>query len=410
MTEPRDHTEPPLAFKDRLYDVPVLGTAIRVQDRYKEDAGDQFAGSIGFFGFLSLFPMILLTLSVAGFVLADSSDAQLADLAARIEDAIPGLTALMGEQGVGSALQDVIDSAGAVGLIGLVLLLFSALRVVNAAQTATQVVFRVDRTAISPVKQRGQQVIALVALGLIALMGTAAGGAIGAVARMDLLGVLEVLAPILAFAVTFALDVVLFLAAYRLFGTSEGPIVRTLVPGAVLGGTGWALLKLLGATYVASQVESSRSVYGALAGVIGMMLLLYLAGRLFVYGAELSAVKAPNPDDPTETTEEVGVGSGIADDDAAAAAAAVGAPPTAAGAPLSDAHPAPVRTRDRPGPRPADTTEAALLAPTASDGTRQRLLAMPEPHGESQGRAALAFALAVGAIAGLVGILRPWED
>ena len=37
-----------MAVKDRLYGVPVLGTALRVQDRYKADAADQFAAAIGF--------------------------------------------------------------------------------------------------------------------------------------------------------------------------------------------------------------------------------------------------------------------------------------------------------------------------------------------------------------------------
>jgi membrane protein len=392
-----------MAFKDRLYEWPVVGTALRVQDRYKVDAGDQFAGSIGFFGFLSLFPMIMLALSVAGFVLA-SDPQQVADLAVRIEGAIPGLEALMGEDGVGDALQGVIDNRGTVGVIGAALLLFSALRVVNSAQTATQVVFRVDRMSISPVRQRGQQLVALVALGLLALLGTAAGGMVGWVTQLDLLGISEVVAPALTFVVGFVLDVTLFLAAYRLFATSDGPGWRVLLPGAVLAGTGWALLKLLGSTYVASQVDSSRNVYGALAGVIGMMLLLYLAGRLYVYGAELSAVRAPDPGSPADPPTEVESDTRPDAADDAAAAAAAGAPPIADGAPLFPSG----APSGGPAERPS-TSEMATVAPTASAATRARLAAMPEPPRGGQGRRALAFTVAVGAVAGLVGALRPWE-
>ena len=389
-----------MAVKDRLYDVPVVGTALRVQDRYKEDAGDQFAGAIGFFGFLSLFPLILLALSVTGFVLADASDRQITQVAQAIQDAIPGFSAALGggegSTGVGDALQTIIDNRETGGVVGLVLLLLSGLRVVNAAQTATLKIFRVDLTGLSPVKQKVQQVVALVALGLLALAGTGAGSAIGLVTERDFLGVMDVLGPVLVIAVTFVLDVGLFLAAYRLFGTKDGPPVRILLPGAVLGGLGWTVLKLVGSTYVASQVSNASELYGALGGVIGLMLLLYLAGRLYVYGAELSAVRAPDPDHPTDAVAEVETETRASDDDVAAAAGAAGA----AGAPLF---------ADRPV-ADAARSDAATLAPTASEGTRARLAAMPAPeHQDGQGRHALAFAVAIGAVAGLAGALRPWE-
>lgn len=397
-----------MALKDRLYDTPVVGTAMRVQDRYKEDAGDQFAGAIGFFGFLSLFPLILLALSVTGFVLADASEARITQVAQAIQDAIPGFSAALGggedSTGVGQALQTIIDNRETGGIVGLALLLLSGLRVVNAAQTATLVIFRVDLTELSSVKRKVQQLVALVVLGLLALVGVAAGSAIGVVAQNDFLGVMDVLAPVITVAVTFLLDAGLFLAAYRLFGTRDGPPWRTLVPGAILGGLGWTLLKLFGSTYVSSQVSSANELYGAIGGVIGLMLLLYLAGRLFVYGAELSAVRAPDPDDPTEAPEQVGPESRVAADDTAAAAGAAGAPPSDQGRPRLAARTGPTSS-DRP-----TTAEAARSAPAASERTRSRLAAMPEPPRGGQGRQALGFALAVGAVAGLVGALRPWEQ
>lgn len=391
-----------MALKDRLSELPVVGTALKVQERYKQDAGDQFAGAIGFFGFLSLFPLILLALSVAGFVLAGDDDAK-ARVAQTIQEAIPGLSAALGggdsATGVGEALDSIVANSATVGVVGLVLLLLSGLRVVNSAQTATLVVFRVDRSTMTGIAQKAKQVVALVALGLLALAGVAAGAAIGAVASSDLLGVMNVVAPILTVAGTFVLDAGLFLAAYRVFGTRAGPPVRVLVPGALLGGAGWTLLKLAGATYVSTQMENADALYGALGGVIGLMLLLYLAGRLFVYGAELSAVRAPDPGHPADRQEDVGLESRLSDDDHAAAAAASGAPAIAS-------------RRGEPGPPPLPRAahDSAMLAPAASAETRARLAAMPEPERGGQARHALAFALALGAVAGLAGALRPWDN
>lgn len=381
-----------MAFKDRLYEMPVAGTAMRVQDRYKADAGDQFAGAIGFFGFLSLFPLLLLALAGVGFVLADASEEQLANVAATIQGAIPGFSGALGggETGVASALEGVIRNRGSVAGIGLITTLLSGLRVVNAAQTATLVIFGVDLLALSGLKRKLQQVVALVVLGLLAVGGVAASGLLGALDAMSLFGVMEVLAPALTWLGIYLLDVLLFLVAYRLFGTREGLSVRQLVPGALFAGLGWTLLKGFGATYVSEQVSRAGELYGALGGVIGLLLLMYLAGRLYVYGAELSAELAPRV-----------AGADTTIVDAAEEASASG------GTDEQESGPADPDTAEDPAPRrqPAPAPGPPLF----SDTTRDRLAGMPEAENQGQGRKALGFALGVGALAAAIGVLRPWD-
>ncbi len=382
-----------MAFKDRLYEMPVAGTAMRVQDRYKADAGDQFAGAIGFFGFLSLFPLLLLALAGVGFVLADASEEQLANVAATIQGAIPGFSGALGggETGVASALEGVIRNRGSVAGIGLITTLLSGLRVVNAAQTATLVIFGVDLLALSGLKRKLQQVVALVVLGLLAIGGVAASGLLGALDSMSLFGVMEVLAPALTWVGIYLLDVLLFLVAYRLFGTREGLSVRQLVPGALFAGLGWTLLKGFGATYVSQQVSRAGELYGALGGVIGLLLLMYLAGRLYVYGAELSAELAPR---------DAGADTTIVD--AAEEASASGGTDEQEAGPAVDPD-----TAEDPAPRRQPTP--APGPPLFSDTTRDRLARMPEAAQQGQGRKALGFALGVGALAAAIGVLRPWD-
>lgn len=380
-----------MAFKDRLYEMPVVGTAMRVQDRYKADAGDQFAGAIGFFGFLSLFPLLLLALAGVGFVLADASEEQLANVATTIQGAIPGFSGALGggETGVASALEGVIRNRGSVAGIGLITTLLSGLRVVNSAQTATLVIFGVDLLALSGIKRKMQQLVALVVLGLLAIGGVAASGLLGALDTMSLFGVMEVLAPVLTWLGIYLLDVLLFLVAYRLFGTSEGLSVRQLIPGALFAGLGWTLLKGFGATYVSEQVSRAGELYGALGGVIGLLLLMYLAGRLYVYGAELSAELAPRVAGADTTivdaAEEASSSSGT-DEEAGSAD------------PDTTEEPEP---RQEPAPAPGP--------PLFSDTTRDRLAGMPEAEHQGQGRKALGFALGVGALAAAIGVLRPWD-
>jgi membrane protein len=71
-----------------IKDRPVVATALRVQERYKEDAAEQLAAAIGFFAFLSLVPLLLLAVSVAGFVYSDPEDQ--ARVALALTEVLPG--------------------------------------------------------------------------------------------------------------------------------------------------------------------------------------------------------------------------------------------------------------------------------------------------------------------------------
>ncbi len=377
-----------MALRERLADAPVIGVALRVQERYKRDAGDQFAGAIGFFGFLSLFPLIVLAASVVGFVLADASAARIAEVASTVEDAVPGLSAALGGQdgdGVATAIEAIIRNRGGAGLVGLVTLLLAGLRVTAAAQAVTQTIFRVDLLATSGVRKRVNQLLALSALGLLALAGVAATSVVGVLTSSDLFGIMAVLGPLLGIAASFVVDVVFFLAAYRLFATGRGPSVRDLVPGALLAAGGWTALKSFGATYVSRQVASSSELYGTLGGVVALLLLLYLAGRLYVYGAELSAVLHPPTDaDPAAPHE---------DDDP----------------PGDDAGRAEVEAEEEPPPAPRVPPRPDEPAGTISPGTRDRLAAIGDRRASSDPRAAIGFALGVGAVAAMVAAMRPWD-
>ena len=287
-----------MAVKDRLAGVPVLGTALQVQERYKQDAADQLAAAIGFFGFLSLFPLMILAVAAAGFVLTDP--AEQARVATLITESIPGFEATLGDDdtAVSRLVANVVANRGAIGIVGLVTLLLTGLRVVNSAMTASTVVFRAQ--VPRGVKAKLWQVLVMVVLGVLGRAAVVASSLAGAPA--------EVLprwaALLLALGVSFGLDTLLFLAAYRLLRGDALVTARDLLPGALLAAVGWTALKVAGATYVGNQVEGANALYGALGGVIALLLLFYLAGRLYLYGAQLSAVLLERRAGPLEDLEE----------------------------------------------------------------------------------------------------------
>jgi membrane protein len=287
-----------VAVKDRLAGVPVLGTALQVQERYKQDAADQLAAAIGFFGFLSLFPLMILAVAAAGFVLTDP--AEQARVATLITESIPGFEATLGDDdtAVSQLVSNVVANRGAIGIVGLVTLLLTGLRVVNSAMTASTVVFRAQ--VPTGIKAKLWQVLVMVVLGVLALAAVVASTLAGAPA--DLLPRWAAL--LLALGVSFGLDTLLFLAAYRLLRGDARVGARDLLPGALLAAVGWTALKVAGATYVGNQVEGANALYGALGGVIALLLLFYLAGRLYLYGAQLSAVLLERRAGPLADLEE----------------------------------------------------------------------------------------------------------
>ncbi len=387
-------------MKERLASLPVIGTALAVQERYKADAADPLAAAIGFFGFLSLFPLLLLAVSVAGFVLDDPAD-QVA-IAERITEAIPGFEQTVDDEeggGVQDLVAGVVEQRGTIGLIGGVVLLLSGLRVVNGAMMASRVVFRGE--VLKGVGAKVRQLLALVALGLLALGGVVASS----VAGSGLGELPAVLALLLSVAVTFVLDVLLFLGAYVLLAPTATLSTRERLPGALLGAAGWTLLKVAGASYVGNQVDSANALYGALGGVIALLLLLYLGGRLYLYGAELSAVRYERVHGPLVAPYQR----------------------EATGASATPATPATVQDPDGtsvdddqqvdddgppPVPRaawllPASDPGPTGVSPTVGPGTRERLAAAGarDADGGAPGepgrdlRTAAGFALAVGALA-----------
>lgn len=410
-----------MAFKDRLYRLPVIGTALRVQDRYKADAADQLAASLGFFGFLSLFPLMILALSVVGFVLAGDPTAQ-ADVVTAIVDAIPGFGATLegnGTSQVQQLIQSVVTNRGTIGVIGFVTLVLAGLRVVNAAMTATTRVFRLPLPD-SAVKARLQQAGGVVMLGVVALVGVAAGASVG----IETTGPEALVRSLVGTGLSFGLDLLLFLVAYRVLSFGGSPSVRKLLPGAILGAVGWTALKVFGATWVTGQIQRANALYGTLGGVIALLLLLYLAGRLYLYGAELIAVTAPIEGMPPDLTGQaasgdrtvsqhgleeqtaavrVRVGATLGDEPAVEAAEVDAA---RAGAPVGSDGGHTVTDEDLPIAPSSDQRSPAITA-----GTDERLRARERERrqGSPDVRGALALLIAAGAVGALVRIFRPWE-
>jgi len=264
---------------ERIKQSAVVRIARATSERYGEDAGGYLAAAIAYYGFLSFFPLVLLGVSIVGFAL-DRDPGLRAEVEAALTRSIPGVEAL-----VERSLRAAQESRVAVGVVGLAGLLWSGTGVVGAGRNAVRIVFR-EELPRSGLKRVAWLLAVTIGLGVVGLVATSLAAI---AAGLDGEGTAGVALRALAMVVAFALDVALFLVAYRVL-RRDHVAWPDLVPGAVFVAVGWTGLKLLGAWYAGRTAEGSAPVYGAFATTVGVLVIMYLAARLYVYGAELNAV------------------------------------------------------------------------------------------------------------------------
>jgi membrane protein len=254
----------------------VLGFPYAVVKKYGDDEGGRHAALITYYGFLSIFPLLLVGVAVLSRVLADH-----ADLRGRLTAAIvpPALRPTI-EHSLATLPSSTIPLV--VGLVGL--LLSGTGVVFSAYQTLNHVAAVRHRRRLSYFARylRVFAVLAVMALGVLAV-GTLT---VVATALPSQPGVQRAAAVAGSALVVFAV----LLVGAKLLLARPAP-VRVLWPGAVPGAVAVTVVLNLGAPLLARLVTKAGPVYGSFATVAGMFALLYLIGQALVYAAEVAAVR-----------------------------------------------------------------------------------------------------------------------
>lgn len=260
---------------------PAAGFPIAVLYKYVDDQGGYLAALLTHYGFLSLFPLLLLVSTVLGFVL-DGDPHRQQEL---LDSALSQFPV------IGVSLQHPRRIGGGVpGLvIGVVGSLYGALGVGQALQNAMNTAWAVPRNRRpNPVVGRARSLLLLATAGLAVLVTTvlsaassaahAAGADLGHLVRIALL------------VVSVAVNAGAFLFAFRI-GTARRLTVREIAPGAVAAAVVWQLLQTFGAAYVARVVRNASETNSVFALVLGLLAFLYLASVAIVAAVEVNVVR-----------------------------------------------------------------------------------------------------------------------
>lgn len=255
---------------------PWFGRALDVQDRVDEINGGFAASAITITVFVSLFPLLLVAIAVVGFVAAGDDQ-----LASRVIDNL-GLTGSAAET-MESAIQKASDSRRAASVIGLVGLAWSGSAVAVALQHGVRVPWQ-ERSQGVRDRALGMAWLAVAGIGFAAAV--ALGGLLNFLPDQVPAGVVTVAAVL----VGLATEIGLFWWMFIGLGTRRVPN-RDLLPGAIVAGLGFEVLKLVGTVLVPRLISSASSLYGPIGIVFAILAWLTLFAKLLVYASTLNAVR-----------------------------------------------------------------------------------------------------------------------
>jgi membrane protein len=250
-----------------------LAVPVAIVKKFGDDGANREAALIAWWGFFSLFPLLLLFTAILGFVLSGDPDAQQS-----IRD-----SALSNFPVLGPTLSEgQLDGSGTALAIGIGGALFSGIAVTLAAQDAFNKVYAVPkRQRPNPIKSRLRGLALLAILGLLQILAT------GATAVLASLG--GVGTNVLGIGVGLLLNLVLFFAVFRLLTDKSVPTAH-LRPGIITAAILWTLLLRFGSVYTEHVVKDAGATYGTFAAVIGLLTWLYVGARVLVYSAEFNSV------------------------------------------------------------------------------------------------------------------------
>ena len=249
-----------------------------VVKKYGDDNGGVLASNLAYSGFISLFPLLLILITILGLV-ASADPAVKTDVINAVSDQVPIIGHTLTENVHQLQRNSVIGLI--VGLLGLI---WGATGLAQAGLFTMEQVWNVPgpaRPGFFPRLLRaliflGLLGIAVIVTTLLASLNTYGHNSAWLVAGAEI--------------VAGAANVGMFIAAFRIL-TPKGVPTRALLPGAAAGGILYTMLQVLG-TFLVHHFLHSDSAYGVFGTVLGLIAWIYLAVQITVYAAEINVVLA----------------------------------------------------------------------------------------------------------------------
>ena len=260
--------------------------ALRVKDEISNDHVSLVAAGVAFYGLLAIFPGIAALMAIAGLVLEPQTVVQQLDQ----------LGTILPEEASNIILGQAQDVAGAQGgglglaaAVGLLLAFWSAsagtsslMEGINFAYDEEDSRGFIKRTLVRLVMTLG------IIVGFVVILAIAVAVPVALQFLTELGPVAQILIAVVRWAVIFAIVVAGLAAIYRFAPNRDDPQWRWTTPGALVATVLWVAGSIALAIYV-RNFASYQETFGALAGVVILLMWLWMSAFIILLGAELDS-------------------------------------------------------------------------------------------------------------------------
>ena len=250
--------------------------------KFIDDRGGYLAALITHYGFLSLFPLLLIATTVLGWLLHGHPL-----LAQKVIGSALAQFPIIGDQLTNTA-QPLRGSAPAL-VIGILVALYGGLGFTTALQSAFNQVWGVPiDTRPDPVftRLRGLALLGVITVWVLLTTGlTALSSAAG-----TFLPHLGLALSIPATAASIAVNATVFVLTFRVL-TARHLSNRDVLPGAAVAAVTLQVLQSMGAALISHELRGMTAAYGLFGVVLGLLAWIYLQSLVVVLAAELNVVR-----------------------------------------------------------------------------------------------------------------------
>lgn len=264
----------------------------RTGDRFSEVEGYRLGAAFSYYATFSIFPLLLLTVTIFGFVLGDDAPARQRMLGAIASPDSPMLAAL--DKAL-VAMQEARGMRGLSAVVAVATLLFSASGAFVELDFALNKIWHIPARKESGffgairvfLKERltGFAIVGGIGLTLLASLVTSA--VFGAIAKHADTRFTPALVQTADLTASIVLLSCVFTMTFHFVPRSRPPL-RDVVGGAVLTTVMLTILKETFASYL--QHLTSYSAYGVVGGVLALATWIYLSSQIILMGATLTRV------------------------------------------------------------------------------------------------------------------------
>lgn len=252
----------------------ALAIPLAVVRKFGNDSAGNLAALVAYYAFFSIFPLLLVFVTVLGYVLQHNAGT-LHSIEHSVNTNFPALGDVLKFKALHGHIVPLI-----IGLIGA---FWSGLGVTGAAQNALDTIWAVpqkSRPNFLQSKLRG--IGLLLAVGLLFIIATGASGLVSG-------GLGGAGTKIAGIAVSLVANCVLFLTAFRLMTASEVPTKKLLI-GVGVAAVLWTILQSVGGLYISHVTKHMSPAYATVGTVIALLIWLHLGAQITLYAAELNVV------------------------------------------------------------------------------------------------------------------------